>query len=454
MDFFEGQEIQLEITGMNHQGQGVAKPDGFTVFVDEAITGEIVRVKITQKKKTYAVGFTIEVLRCSTERALAFCPVFGKCGGCHLQHMTYRENLRFKETVVRDSIQRIGNLKAAQILPTIGMIDPFKYRNKAQFPYGKRGGRAISGLYYKKSHKIVEFLECPIQKEVNDKVKRVVDEFVAEYRIEPYNEETKGGYLRHVCVRTAHNIDEAMVVLVVNGKSFPRMDELIRSLTLSIPIIKSIYVNVNTANTNIVLGEENILVYGKDNIVDTLGDFKFEISPMSFYQVNPIQTEFLYSEALKYAELNGEETVFDLYSGIGTISIFFSKRAKKVYGIEVVKQAVNDANRNRVLNNIKNVEFLEGLVEKEVPKLLEKGVKADVVVLDPPRKGCDEKLLKVISKINPSKIVYISCNPSTLARDLAFLENEGFETLKVQPVDMFPWTRHIETCSLLTSNSC
>jgi 23S rRNA (uracil1939-C5)-methyltransferase len=449
MDILKGQQINIEITGMNHEGQGVGKVRGFTVFVDGAMTGEVVSVEIVQVKKTYAVGLAREILRASHERALPFCPVYEKCGGCSLQHMTYRETLKFKEGVVRDNLERIGKLKNVKILPTLGMEEPFHYRNKAQFPFGMKGGRPISGLYAKKSHNIVEFLECAIQKEENDKVRRVVEAFVDEYRVPIYDEETEEGLLRHVYVRAANVTQEVMVVFVVNGKTFPRLNDLIQILTQNIPAIKSIYLNVNTKKTNIIMGDENILAYGREFIVDDIGKFKFEISPNSFFQVNPLQTEVLYGKALEYAKLTGEETVFDLYSGIGTIALFLSQKAKKVYGVEVVKEAVEDANRNKMLNGVKNVEFIEGDVQKEIPRLYEKGIKADLVVVDPPRKGCDEELLDTIIEMKPKRIVYVSCNPSTLARDLAYLERGGYKTMEVQPVDMFPWTRHVESVTLI-----
>jgi 23S rRNA (uracil1939-C5)-methyltransferase len=441
MDMVKGQRINIEITGMNHEGQGVGKVEGFTVFIEEGITGEVVSVEISQVKKTYAVGAAREILKPSHERALPFCPVYEKCGGCSLQHMTYRENLKFKEGVVRDNLERIGNLKDVKILPTIGMENPFHYRNKAQFPFGMKSGRPISGLYAKKSHNIVEFLECAIQKEENDKVRRVVEAFVDEYKVPIYEEESGKGLLRHVYVRTGNATNEVMVIFVVNGKTFPGLDDLVQMLIQTIPSIKSIYLNVNKKKTNIIMGEENILVYGRKFIVGDIGKFKFEISPHSFFQVNPHQTEVLYGKALEYSQLSGEETVFDLYSGIGTISLFLSQKAKKVYGVEVVKAAIEDANRNKDLNGVRNVEFLEGQVEKEIPKLYQKGIKADVVVVDPPRKGCDEKLLETIIEMKPKRIVYVSCNPSTLARDLAYLGRGGYKTREVQPVDMFPWTK-------------
>jgi 23S rRNA (uracil1939-C5)-methyltransferase len=414
MELKTGQSIRLEITGMNHEGQGVGRADGFAVFVEEAMLGEWVTVEIHSIKKTYAVGRILDILVPSPERALRFCPVYGKCGGCSLQHMTYRENLKFKQRVVREALERIGKQKEVSVLPTLGMEQPFHYRNKAQFPYGIKEGRPISGLYGKKSHQIVGFLECAIQMEVNDKVRRMVDAFIEEHSIPIYEEETGTGLIRHLYVRATYYTQEVMVVFVVNGKTLPRLSDLVHVLTSSIPTIKSIYINVNQKKTNVIMGKQNILVYGKETITDTLGGLAFEISPMSFYQVNPIQTEVLYGKAMEYAGLTGNETVFDLYSGIGTLSLFLSQKAKKVYGVEVVKEAVADANKNKEHNRISNVEFIEGEVEKEIPKLYKNVIKADVVVLDPPRKGCDEKLLDTVIEMAPIRVVYVSCNPSTL----------------------------------------
>lgn len=445
-------EFHVEILGMNHEGQGIAKKDGLTIFVEGGIIGEVVSVEIVQLKKTYAVARVKSLLRPSHERALPFCPVYERCGGCQLQHMTYRESLRFKQKVVKDALQRIGKLKHTVVNPTLGMEDPFKYRNKAQFPYGVRNALPISGLYAKKSHEIVEFLECPIQMEQNDRVKRLVEGLVHEYRVSAYDETHGRGVLRHLCVRTALHTGEVMVVFVVTQKDDKNLSFVIDDLVRALPMVKSVYVNVNSKKTNVILGHENILVYGKEKIVDVLGGFQFEISPNSFYQVNPKQTEVLYKKALDYAKLTGKETVFDLYSGIGTISLFLSQKAKNVIGVEVVSAAVQDANRNKEINNVENVAFIEGEAEIVVPKLFSKGQRADVVVVDPPRKGCDEKLLHTMLQMNPQRMVYISCNPSTLARDLAYLEGGGYSAIEVQPVDMFPWTRHVETCSLLVRN--
>lgn len=441
---------KIDIGGMTHEGQGVGRIDNFTVFVDGPIKGEEVEIKIIKVNKNYAVGKLLNVIKASPDRVEPVCKVFNRCGGCSLQHMSAQAALRFKTDLVTENIRRIGKLKDVVVHDTIGMEKPLNYRNKAQYPVGRLKDDLVVGFYAKKSHDIVDSPECRIQHSLSDKAKIIVKRFLEDNKISVYDEVTGKGLVRHVMTRMGFNTGELMVVLVLNGKSLPKQDKLVKLLTEEIPEIKSIVLNVNTANTNIILGPRNIVIFGEETITDYIGKFKFKISPLSFFQVNPVQTEVLYNKALKYAGLTGEETVFDLYCGIGTISLFLSEKAKKVYGVEVVEEAIRDAKENAKLNVVDNVEFLVGEAEKIIPDMYQKGVRADVVVVDPPRKGCDEVLLDTLVSMSPERIVYVSCNPATLARDLAFLAERGFEVVEVQPVDMFPWSTHVE-CVVLMS---
>lgn len=441
---------KLEIGGMTHEGQGVGRIDNFTVFVDGALKGEEVEIKVIKVNKSYAVGKLLKVIKVSPDRIEPPCGVYNRCGGCSLQHMSEKAALRFKTELVIESINRIGKLQDVKVNNTIGMQKPLNYRNKAQYPVGRHNDELKVGFYAKKSHDIVDSPLCMIQHSISDKAKLIVKDFLRKNNISVYDETTGKGLVRHVMTRTGFNTGEVMVVLVLNGKSLPGQDKLVKLLTEEIPEIKSIVLNVNTANTNVILGSKNIVIYGEETIMDFIGKFKFRISPLSFFQVNPIQTEVLYNKALEYAGLTGQETVFDLYCGIGTISLFLSERAKKVYGVEVVEEAVKDAIVNAKLNGVDNVEFMVGEAERIIPDMYQRGIKADVVVVDPPRKGCDEVLLETLVSMEPQRIVYVSCNPATLARDLGFLAERGFKVLEVQPVDMFPWTAHVECVVLLS----
>jgi 23S rRNA (uracil1939-C5)-methyltransferase len=446
-----------EITGMTHEGQGVGRIDGFAVFVDGALEGEQAEIKIIKLNKSYAVGKLINVLRSSPDRTAPFCGAYKRCGGCSLQHMDYKAQLIFKKKLVSDSLERIGGLKNVAVHDTIGMDTPFNYRNKAQFPVAAVNGNIITGFYAARSHDVIQSEKCGIQDVISDRIRKVVGSFICEKGISVYDEKTGRGLVRHIMTRVGFNTGEVMVVLVINGSSLPHADELVRLLTKAGEngdsgegVVKSIYLNMNTKNTNVILGDKNILLYGSETITDTIGKYKFNISPHSFFQVNPVQTEVLYRKALEYAGLTGTETVFDLYCGTGTISLFLSEKAAKVIGVEVVEAAVDDARKNAVINGVSNAEFFVGEAEKVVPDLYGKGLRADVVVLDPPRKGCDESLLQLLADMQPDRIVYVSCNPSTLARDLKFLAEHGFNIQEAQPVDMFPWTSHVECVVLIT----
>lgn len=443
-------EYKFDITDMTHEGQGVGRIDGFTVFVDDALEGEQVEARIIKVNKTYAVGKLLRVLKPSPDRIKPFCAAYNRCGGCSLQHLDYKAQLEFKTKLVRESLKRIGKLEGVLVHETIGMQNPYNYRNKAQYPVAVVDGKAVAGFYAKRSHDVIDSDVCGIQDETSGRIRKLVLQFINEKGIAAYNEATGIGLLRHVMTRAGFKSGEVMVVLVLNGNGIPHLHELTDRLVSEVPQIKSIFLNFNMANTNIILGEKTIKTYGSETIFDNIGKYKFHISPMSFFQVNPVQTEVLYAKALEYADLKGTENVYDLYCGTGTISLLLSEKAKKVYGVELIEDAVKDARRNAELNGVTNVEFIAGEVEKVIPELYAGGAKADVVVVDPPRKGCDEGMLKTLVDMAPERIVYVSCNPATLARDMKYLDENGYKAVEAQPVDMFPWTGHVECVVLMT----
>lgn len=441
----------VDITGMTHEGQGVGRVEGFTVFVDDALESEQVEVRIIKINKSYAVGKLLRIIKPSQDRTEPFCGSYSRCGGCSLQHLGYKAQLDYKTKLVRESLKRIGKLDGVAVHETIGMRSPMNYRNKAQYPVAVVDGKAVTGFYARRSHDVIDSEGCGIQDTTSDRIRKLVMQFIAEKSITVYEEAAGKGLVRHVMTRIGFRTGEVMVVLVLNGNELPHRQELADRLVAEVPGIKSIFLNINTGNTNIILGPKNIKIYGRDTIFDFIGRYKFHISPMSFFQVNPVQTEVLYAKALEYAGLKGSETVFDLYCGAGTISLFLSEKAGKVYGVEVVEDAVKDARMNAELNAVTNVEFIVGEAEKAVPELYSRGVKADVVVVDPPRKGCEESLLKTLVDMEPQRIVYVSCNPATLARDLKYLDEHGYRAVEAQPVDMFPWTGHVETIIMMTN---
>ncbi|HWR62255.1 MAG TPA: 23S rRNA (uracil(1939)-C(5))-methyltransferase RlmD [Clostridia bacterium] len=433
----------VDISGLTSEGAGVAKVEGFTVFVEGALPGEQAEIKVVKVLKNYAFGKLMSILRPSEHRVEPTCEVVKRCGGCQLQHMSYEAQLQYKTQQVKDAIERIGGLKDITIHDALGMKEPWRYRNKAQFPVGMDGDVSI-GFYANRSHEIINTPRCSIQDEINDKVIRIVREFIKKYDISVYDESTGKGLIRHVVTRKGFRTGELMVCIVVNGDGLPCGKALAEMLKEGTENLKSVVLNVNKKKTNVILGEKNVVIYGEEAIYDYIGEFRFRISPLSFFQVNPLQTEVLYNKALEYAGLKGEETVFDAYCGIGTISLFLSQKAKKVYGVEIVSQAIENARENARLNGISNVEFLVGESETVIPGMYKKGIRADVIVVDPPRKGCDERLLDVIAQMRPEKVVYVSCNPATLARDLKYLSERGYGVKEVQPVDMFPQTVHVE----------
>lgn len=445
----KNKEYIVEVTGEGYEGEGVARIDNYPIFIHGAIIGEKVKIKIVKVKKKFAFGKLVDVINESKDRVVPVCPIYNKCGGCSLQHFSYSAQLNFKTNRVKDVLQRIGKIKDYTLHDTIGMENPYRYRNKVQLPVGGEEKNIKIGFYAPRSHNIIEVKECYIQKEVADKVILLTKNWMEKFNIKPYNEEKNTGLVRHIMVRCGFKTDEIMVAIVTNKKVLPHKDEFVKTISENIEGIKSIVQNVNSKKTNVILGNECITLYGEDHISDYIGEFKFNISPLSFFQVNPIQTQVLYNKALEYANLKGDETVFDAYCGTGTISLFLSQKAKMVYGVEIIKEAIENAEQNAKENNIDNVHFSVGKSEEVIPELINKGIKADVVVVDPPRKGCDEKLLKAISDMKPSRVVYVSCDPSTLARDLNIMENSGYKVQEVQPVDMFPETGHVECVVLM-----
>ncbi|WP_346200534.1 23S rRNA (uracil(1939)-C(5))-methyltransferase RlmD [Caldifermentibacillus hisashii] len=441
--------IDVEFVDLTHEGQGVAKIDGFPVFVPGGLPGESAQIKILNVKKNYGYGKLIEIREKSPYRVEIPKEDMHKYGGCQLHHMSYEGQLQFKQNLVEQTLTRIGKLQDVNIHPIIGMEQPFHYRNKAQVPVGERNGRLITGFYKPRTHEIIDTDESVIHMEaINDAIK-IVKEICIELRVAAYNEEAHTGVLRHIMARFGRKTDELMIVLITRTEKLPHREEIVGKIVAALPNVKSIVHNVNPKRTNVILGEKTQVLWGQDVIYDYIGNVKFAISPRSFYQVNPVQTQVLYDKALAYTGLTGEEIVIDAYCGIGTISLFLAQQAKKVYGVEVVPDAINDAKKNADLNGITNVEFTVGEAETVIPNWAKEGIHADVIVVDPPRKGCDAALLKTIIEMKPKRVVYVSCNPATLARDLGILEAGGYQTLEVQPVDMFPMTMHVECCALL-----
>ena len=445
-------EFEIDITAMGSEGEGIGHTeDGMTVFVVGAIPGDRVVAHVTKVKKTYAYAIIAKVLTPSSFRIEPKCPVAGKCGGCTLQHMAYPEQLRLKEEKVRDCIERIGGIKNPPMEPIVGAENLYHYRNKAQFPVGTdRNGNPVIGFYRKHSHDVVGNTDCCIQAPVNQPIMETVLGFMTEHRIPAYNEETGKGLVRHVFTRVGFATKEVMVCLVINGDELKGAEKLAKALAEVIESeglkLTSFCLNINKKNTNVIMGDKVICVYGDPRIEDKIGDVTYRISPLSFYQVNPEQTLKLYELALEYAGLTGSEAVWDLYCGIGTISLFLARSAREVYGVEIVPEAIEDAKENARINGIDNAFFKAGAAEDLAPTL----PRPDVIVVDPPRKGCDEKLLDTILKNAPKRVVYVSCDPATLARDLKILVSGGYKLTRVRPVDQFLHSGgHIETvCAL------
>ena len=492
--FEKNMELELVIEDMAVDGAGIGKVDGVAFFVKDAVIGDRVLIKIMKMKKRYGYGRLLEVLEPSSCRIEPRCEYYRQCGGCQIQAMNYVQQLEFKKKKVRDNLERIGgfslrdkitsNEQGILFHPIIGMEEPFFYRNKAQFPIGTdKDGRIVTGFYAARSHQIIPNRKCYLGVEVNEKILNMVISFMEEYHIPAYNEISGKGLVRHVLVRYGFATKEIMVCLVVNGRKIPHVEKLVERLK-SLTGMTSITLNVNEENTNVILGNEIICLWGQAYITDYIGSIKYQISPLSFYQVNPVQTRKLYETALNYAGLTGTEIVWDLYCGIGTISLFLAQKARHVYGVEVVEDAIAAARNNAKCNGIENVTFFVGRAEEVLPEFYEKAMQQldkkllpgcceemqengqtvlpeenkgnagersegmlhpDVIVVDPPRKGCDEKCLETILKMKPERVVYVSCDPATLARDLKYLCREEYELRQVQPVDMFPQSVHVET---------
>ncbi|MCK0472312.1 23S rRNA (uracil(1939)-C(5))-methyltransferase RlmD [Halalkalibacter sp. APA_J-10(15)] len=442
-------QLHVTIQDLTHEGAGVAKVDGYTLFVPKALPGEKVNIKVVKVNKGYGFARVIHIEEESLHRVEPPCTIYERCGGCQMQHMSYEGQLIFKQKQVKDVLERIGGLREVPVHQTIGMSEPWRYRNKAQVPMGEEGGLVIGGFYQERSHTIINTDKCLIQTEESDDVVQLIKELANEYGIRAYDEKKHRGTLRHVVTRKGYETDELMVILVTRGKELSHKKKLLDEIKKKLPNVKSIVQNINPKRTNVIFGDETNVLWGEEYIYDYIGDIKFAISARSFFQVNPEQTKVLYEKALQYANLTGSETVIDAYCGIGTISLFLAQKAKQVYGVEIVPDAIADAKRNATLNGIENVDFAVGEAEKVMPWWYAQGIRPDVIVVDPPRKGCDQALLETILSMKPKRVVYVSCNPATLARDLKVLEEGGYETKEVQPVDMFPHSTHVECCSLL-----
>ena len=474
MSYSKNDCVELTIEDIGVSGEGIGKVDGYTLFVKDTVIGDVVRVKIMKAKKNYGYARLMDIIKPSKDRVEPACPIARQCGGCQIQAMNYNAQLKYKQKLVKDNLLRISGLTEGadyEMCEILGMDTPFRYRNKAQYPVGEdKDGNIVMGFYAGHTHSIIACPDddCMLGHSDNAFILNAVKEWMKEYRVRAYNENIHKGTVRHVLVRTGYHTDEVMVCLVtkkmLRKEAADGLVKAIQKLKLN---VASLVVNINKEDTNVILGKECITLYGRPYIEDYIGDIKFQISPLSFYQVNPKQTEVLYNKALEFAGLKGNESVWDMYCGIGTISLFLAKKAGKVYGVEIVPQAIEDAKNNAKINNIDNAEFFVGKAEEVVPAFYKKqtGVQSDndstdskeydmtrpdVVVVDPPRKGCDKKLLDTIVSMTPDRIVYVSCDSATLARDLKLLVEYGYKVEKVQPVDQFGNTVHVETVVLLS----
>lgn len=447
----KGKIYELSVVRLGTSGEGIARHEGFTVFVPFALPGEKVRAKITLVKKNYAAAELVEILEASPDRVAPKCPVYDRCGGCQLQHLSYEGELKEKRQQVRDALERIGHLQGLDVLPTLGAHTPWHYRNKMQFPVAAAGkGKVAIGCFAAATHEVIDVTDCAIQKEGNNAIVAVVRQWMKDFKIPAYDEDARTGIVRHIMGRVGVHTGEIMVCLVTACDMVPHMKDLVQRLRRDIPGLTSVVQNVNKRHTNVILGPKTKTVYGKGTIHDSIGPLTFHISAQSFFQVNSEQAQRLYETALDFADLKGGETVADVYCGTGTITLFLAQKAKQVYGIEIVAPAIRDAVRNAKDNRVGNAQFILGDAIYKLPELIKNGVRPDVIVLDPPRAGCGEPVLKAIAQSKPKRVVYVSCNPATLARDLAYLDQHGYHTTKVQPVDMFPRTHHVETVVLMS----
>ncbi|MDW7669016.1 MAG: 23S rRNA (uracil(1939)-C(5))-methyltransferase RlmD [Bacillota bacterium] len=446
----KGEITNIEIIDLNFRGQGVGKIDNYVIFVNNTLPGDKVKIKISKAISKYAVGEVVEYIERSEKFENPECPYFYDCGGCQIMHMKYEEQLNYKRDILINELNRnnLENIENIKIKDTIGMEKPYRYRNKGAFPLNIRNGKLLIGPYEKASHNIVNIDDCLIQNQWTEEIIDVLRVIIIKNNISIYNERTHKGAIRHILMRNNQD-GEIMLVIVSKDNIKNKLNKFTDQITKKIPNIKSFFLNINDEKTNRILGKKNILLYGDEYIKDNIFDLKFKVFPHTFFQVNHTQTDKLYNKALDYADINNTDIVYDLYCGVGTISLLAAQKAKEVHGIEIVKESIKSAEENKKENEVKNVNFHLGSVEDVFPKLYNKGIKADVVILDPPRKGCEESVLSTINEMNPKKIVYVSCNPSTLTRDLEILNSYGYNINEIQPVDMFPHSVHIETVSLL-----
>ncbi|MGF7142008.1 23S rRNA (uracil1939-C5)-methyltransferase [Anaerotaenia torta] len=446
-------QVEVTIEDIGSEGEGIGRYEGYTLFVKDTVMGDRALVQVMKTGKSYGYARLVKLLEPSVYRVEPRCPIAARCGGCQLMHIDYAKQLEYKENKVRGCLTRIGGFHDFTMEPICGMEEPYYYRNKAQYPVGRnKDGSLAIGFYAGRTHSIIDTSHCYIGARVNEEIITFLRSFLEKHRIEPYHEENHTGLLRHILIRVGFKTGEVMVCLVLNGGRMPHENELIAGLQ-KIAGMKSICLNINRERTNVILGDKVIPLWGEPYISDYIGSIRYRISPLSFYQVNPVQTQKLYAIALEYADLKGDETVWDLYCGIGTISLFLAQKAKQVYGVEIIPQAIEDAKKNAELNQIDNVEFFVGAAEEVLPaKNKEENIYADVIVVDPPRKGCDQSLLDTIVMMEPEKLVYISCDPATLARDAKYLCERGFELVKVRAVDQFGHSTHVE-CVILMQRS-
>ena len=449
----KNEEYVVEILDNGFGGEGIAKIEGFTIFIPNAIKGEKCEILIVKVLTSHAYGKILKIIQASPERVEVDCSTYKRCGGCDLRHMTYDNTLELKKNAVQSLVNKSLKQKV-EAEKTIGMENPFYYRNKAQYPLGlDKDGNPAFGIFAQRTHTIIPIDKCFIQTEISQEIAKTILEFIKENNISVYNEENQTGLFRHIVVKVGKYTNEVMCILVINGKNFPKEEKLVELLCNKHKNIRTIVKNINDKNTNVILGKENINLYGDGYIEDKLGDYTFKISPLSFYQINPVQAERLYNIAIESANLNKEDILFDLYCGIGTIGIFASKYVKKVYGIEIVEQAIKDAKENAKMNDIQNIDFMVGDVEQAFDELInKKNIIPTAIIVDPPRKGLDDRTIENIIKVRPKRLVYISCNPATMVRDLAKLE-DTYTITKIQPVDMFPYTKHVECVAVLTQKN-
>lgn len=448
--FQKNQILEARVDALGSEGEGICRMEGIPVFVPYALPGDVIRLGIVKVKPRYAYGRLLEILSPSDDRVQSTCSAFPKCGGCQLCHMDYQAQLKYKQKKVQDAMERIGGLRDIEVLPAKGMKEPYGFRNKSQYPIRCVDGKTVMGFFRRHSHEVVETDSCQIASPENQAVLLALRRFMETHGISAYDEKAHRGLVRQICTRVSQSGKEWMVILVTRERKLPEKEAFVKAIREALPNVKSIYQNIQPQKSNVILGEESLLLWGEETIEEKIGGLNFRISPNSFFQVNPIQTAVLYEEARDFAALSGEENLLDLYCGTGTISLFMAGRAKEVRGVEIVPEAIRDARENAKRNGIRNAKFYVGKSEEVTPKLIGEGFLPDVIVVDPPRKGCDPALLKTILDTAPKRVVYISCDPATLARDLAVLTEGGrYRVEKVQPVDMFPWSVHVECCVLL-----